>query len=128
MALIIVSAKDREDAYYKVIKLKNKEAYAEEPKRFQDFIFDYKNEFEYYENYLELNLYGISKIDNREIKFIKEFLESITRFLEENAKLENKIIEKYNLSMKKIRNYIGKLMKVLDFAEKNGDNLIGLGD
>lgn len=128
MALIIVSAKDREEAYEKVIKLKNKEAYAEEPKRFQDFIFDYKNEFEFYENYLELNLYGISKIDNREIKFIKEFLESITRFLEENAKLENKIIEKYNLSMKKIRNYIGKLMKVLDFAEKNGDDIVGLGD
>ena len=128
MALIIVSAKDREDAYYKVIKLKNKEAYAEEPKRFQDFIFDYKNEFEFYENYLELNLYGISKIDNGEIKFIKEFLESITRFLEENAKLENKIIEKYNLSMKKIRNYIGKLMKVLDYAEKNGDDIVGLGD
>lgn len=128
MALIIVSAKDREDADDKVIKLKNKEAYAEEPKRFQDFIFDYKNEFEFYENYLELNLYGISKIDNSEIKFIKEFLKSLTQFLEENAKLENKIIEKYNLSMKKIRNYIGKLMKVLDFAEKNGDNLIGLGD
>ncbi|ERT64769.1 hypothetical protein [Peptoniphilus sp. BV3AC2] len=128
MALIIVSAKDREDAHYKVIKLKNKEAYTEEPKRFQDFIFDYKNEFEFYENYLELNLYGISKIDNGEIKFIKEFLESITRFLEENAKLENKIIEKYNLSMKKIRNYIGKLMKILDFAEKNGDDIVGLGD
>lgn len=128
MALIIVSAKDREDAYEKFIKLKNKEAYVEEPKRFQDFIFDYKNEFEFYENYMELNLYGISKIDNREIKFIKEFLESLTRFLEENAKLENKIIEKYNLSMAKIRNYIGKLKKVLDFAEKNGDNLIGLGD
>ncbi len=124
----IVSAKDREDAYYKIIKLKNKEAYAEEPKRFQDFIFDYKNEFESYENYLELNLYGISKIDNGEIKFIKEFLESLTLFLEENEKLENKIIEKYNLSMKKIRNYIGKLMKVLDYAEKNGDNIIGLGD
>lgn len=128
MALIIVSAKDREDAYEKFIKLKNKEAYVEEPKRFQDFIFDYKNEFEFYENYMELNLYGISKIDNREIKFIKEFLESLTRFLEENAKLENKIIEKYNLSMAKIRNYIGKLMKVLDFAEKNRENLIGLGD
>lgn len=128
MALIIVSAKDREDAYEKFIKLKNKEAYVEEPKRFQDFIFDYKNEFESYENYLKLNPEGISKIDNGEIKFIKEFLESLTRFLEENAKLENKIIEKYNLSMKKIRNYIGKLMKVLDFAEKNGDNLIGLGD
>ena len=128
MALIIVSAKDREDAYEKVIKLKNKEAYVEEPKRFQDFIFDYKNEFESYENYLKLNPEGISKIDNGEIKFIKEFLESLTRFLEENAKLENKIIEKYNLSMKKIRNYIGKLMKVLDYAEKNGDNLIGLGD
>lgn len=128
MALIIVSAKDREDAYEKFIKLKNKEAYAEEPKRFQDFIFDYKNEFESYENYLELNPYGISKIDNGEIKFIKEFLESLTRFLEENEKLENKIIEKYNLSMKKIRNYIGKLMKILDFAEKNGDNIIGLGD
>lgn len=124
----IVSAKDREDAYYKIIKLKNKEAYAEEPKRFQDFIFDYKNEFEFYENYLELNLYGISKVDNSEIKFIKKFLESLIRFLEENEKLENKIIEKYNLSMKKIRKYICKLMKVLDYAEKNGDNLIGLGD
>ncbi|WP_308552406.1 hypothetical protein [uncultured Peptoniphilus sp.] len=128
MALIIVSAKDREDAYEKFIKLKNKEAYVEEPKRFQDFIFDYKNKFESYENYLELNPYGISKIDNGEIKFIKEFLESLTLFLEENEKLENKIIEKYNLSMKKIRNYIGKLMKVLDYAEKNGDNIIGLGD
>lgn len=128
MALIIVSGKDREDAYYKVIKLKNKEAYVEEPKRFQDFIFDYKNEFEFYENYLELNLYGISKIDNSKIKFIKEFLESLTRFLEENEKLENKIIDKYNLSFKKIRNYIGKLMKVLDFAEKNGDDIVGLGD
>ena len=30
--------------------------------------------------------------------------------------------------MKKIRNYIDKLMKVLDLAEKNGDDLIGLGD
>lgn len=30
--------------------------------------------------------------------------------------------------MTKIRKYIGKLMKVLDLAEKNGDNLIGLGD
>ena len=128
MALIIVSAKDREEAYEKVIKLKNKEAYVEEPKRFQDFIFDYKNEFESYENYLELNPYGISKIDNGEIKFIKEFLESLTRFLEGNAKLENKIIEKYNLSMTKIRNYIGKLMKALDFAEKNGDDIVGLGD
>lgn len=128
MALIIVSAKDREDAYYKFIKLKNKEAYAEEPKRFQDFIFDYKKEFEFYENYMKLNLYGISKIDNGEIKFIKEFLESLNRFLEENEKLENKIIEKYNLSMKKIRNYIDKIMKVLDFAEKNGDDIVGLGD
>ncbi len=128
MALIIVSAKDREDAYEKLIKLKNKEAYVEEPKRLQDFIFYYRNELKFYENYLKLNPYGISKIDNREIKFIKEFLESLTRFLEENENLENKIIEKYNLSMAKIRKYIGKLMKVLDYAEKNGDDIIGLGD
>ena len=128
MALIIVSAKDREDAYNKVIKLKKKEAYVVEPKGLQDFIFDYKNEFECYEVYWKLNPDGISKIDNSEIKFIKEFLESVTVFLEENEKLENKIIEKYNLSMKKIRNYIDKLMKVLDLAEKNGDDIVGLGD
>lgn len=128
MALIIVSAKDREDAYNKVIKLKKKEAYVEEPKGLQDFIFDYKNEFEFYEVYWKLNPDGISKIYNEEIKFIKIFAESLSLFLEENKKLENKIIEKYNLSMTKIRKYIGKLMKVLDLAEKNGDNLIGLGD
>lgn len=128
MALIIVSAKDREDAYNKVIKLKKKEAYVEEPKRFQDFIFDYKNEFEFYEVYWKLNSYGISKIDNEEIKFIKIFTESVNRFLEKNENLENRIIEKYNLSMKKIKNYIDKLMEVLDLAEKNGDNIVGLGD
>lgn len=128
MALIIVSAKDREDAYEKLIKLKKKEAYVEEPKRFQNFIFDYRNELKCYEIYWKLNPYGISKIDNSEIKFIKEFLESVTRFLEENEKLENRIIDKYNLSFKKIRNYIGKLMKVLDHAEKNGDDIVGLGD
>lgn len=128
MALIIVSAKDREDAYNKVIKLKKKEAYVEEPKGLQDFIFDYKNEFEFYEVYWKLNPDGISKIYNEEIKFIKIFAESLSLFLEENEKLENRIIEKYNLSFKKIRNYIDKLMKVLDLAEKNGDNLIGLGD
>ncbi len=128
MALIIVSAKDREDAYNKVIKLKKKEAYVEEPKGLQNFIFDYKNEFKFYEVYWKLNPYGISKIDNEEIKFIKIFAESVNRFLEENEKLENRIIEKYNLSMKKIRNYIDKLMKVLDLAEKNGDDIVGLGD
>lgn len=128
MALIIVSAKDREDAYNKVIKLKKKEAYVEEPKGLQDFIFDYKNEFEFYEVYWKLNPDGIFKIYNEEIKFIKIFAESLSLFLEENEKLENRIIEKYNLSFKKIRNYIDKLMKVLDLAEKNGDNLIGLGD
>lgn len=128
MALIIVSAKDREDAYNKVIKLKKKEAYVEEPKGLQDFIFDYKNEFEFYEVYWKLNPDGISKIYNEEIKFIKIFAESLSLFLEENEKLENRIIEKYNLSFKKIRNYIDKLMKVLDLAEKNGDDIVGLGD
>lgn len=128
MALIIVSAKDREDADNKVIELKKKEAYVEEPKGIQNLFFDYKNEFEFYEVYWKLNPYGISKIDNEEIKFIKIFAESVNRFLEENEKLENRIIEKYNLSMKKIRNYIDKLMKVLDLAEKNCDDIVGLGD
>lgn len=128
MALIIVSAKDREDAYNKVIKLKKKEAYVVEPKGLQDFIFDYKNEFECYEVYWKLNPDGISKIDNEEIKFIKIFTESVNRFLEENENLGNRIIEKYNLSMKKIRNYIVTLKKVLDLAEKNGDDIVGLGD
>ena len=128
MALIIVSAKDREDAYYKVDKLKNKETYVIEPKGIQNLFFDYRNELECYETYGKLNPDGISKIDNDEIKFIKIFTESVTRFLEENEKLENKIIEKYNLSFKKIKNYIIKLKKVLDHAEKNSDNIVGLGD
>lgn len=128
MALIIVSAKDRKDAYEKLIKLKNKEAYVEEPKGLQDFIFDYRNELECYETYGKLNPDGISKIDNEEIKFIKTFTGSVNRFLEENEELENKIIEKYNLSFKKIKNYIIKLKKVLDHAERNGDNIVGLGD
>lgn len=58
-----------------VIKLKKKEAYVEEPKGLQNFIFDYRNELECYETYGKLNPDGISKIDNSEIKFIKIFAE-----------------------------------------------------
>lgn len=128
MALIIVSAKDREDAYDKLIKLKKKEAYVEEPKGIQNLFFNYRSELECYETYGKLNSDGISKIDNEEIKFIKIFTESVNRFLEENENLENKIIENYNLSFKKTKNYIIKLKKVLDLAEKNCDNIVGLGD
>lgn len=128
MALVIVSAKNIKEAYEKSLYKKEKEAYIVEDNELQDFFFFYKDSFKYYEYYYKLNPDGISKIDAAEVIYVKLFAENVMKFIENNNEIEDIIIDKFNVSKTKVRKYIEKLIKLSDFAIKNCDELIGLGD
>lgn len=128
MALIIVSAKNINEANEKSINKKDKKSYIIEDKGLQDFFFEYKDSFSYYDIYYKLEPYGTSKIDNSDIVYIKEFAESVMNFIVTNTELENESIEKFNVSLSKVKRYIKKLIKLTQYAIINSDNLIGLGD
>ncbi|MCC2716916.1 hypothetical protein [Finegoldia magna] len=128
MALVIVSAKNINEANEKSINKKDKKSYIIEDKGLQDFFFEYKDSFSYYDIYYKLEPYGTSKIDNSDIVYIKEFAESVMNFIVTNTELENESIEKFNVSLSKVKRYIKKLIKLTQYAIINSDNLIGLGD
>lgn len=50
------------------------------------------------------------------------------KYIETDKYVENNIIENFNLSKSKIKNDIKKLIHLSQYAIKNNDNLIGLGD
>ena len=128
MALVIVSAKNINEANEKSINKKDKKSYIIEDEGLQDFFFEYKDSFSYYDIYYKLEPYGTSKIDNSDIVYIKEFAESVMNFIETNTELENESIEKFNVSLSKVKRYIKKLIKLTQYAVIYSDNLIGLGD
>ncbi|MBU5669291.1 hypothetical protein KQI68_05475 [Peptoniphilus sp. MSJ-1] len=128
MALVIVSAKNINEANEKSINKKDKKSYIIEDEGLQDFFFEYKDSFSYYDIYYKLEPYGTSKIDNSDIVYIKEFAESVMNFIETNTELENESIEKFNVSLSKVKRYIKKLIKLTQYAIIYSDNLIGLGD
>ena len=128
MALLIVSAKNIKEANEKSINKKDKKSYIIEDKGLQDFFFEYKDSFSHYDTYYKLEPYGTSKIDNSEIVYIKEFAESVMNFIETNKELDNESIEKFNVSLSKVKKYIKKLIKLTQYATIYSDNLIGLGD
>lgn len=128
MALVIVSAKNINEANEKSINKKDKKSYIIEDKGLQDFFFEYKDSFSYYDIYYKLEPYGTSKIDNSDIVYIKEFAESVMNFIETNTELENESIEKFNVSLSKVKRYIKKLIELTQYAIIYSDNLIGLGD
>lgn len=128
MALVIVSAKNINEANEKSINKKDKKSYIIEDNGLQDFFFEYKDSFSYYDIYYKLEPYGTSKIDNSDIVYIKEFAESVMNFIETNTELENESIEKFNVSLSKVKRYIKKLIKLTQYAIIYSDNLIGLGD
>lgn len=128
MALVIVSAKNINEANEKSINKKDKKSYIIEDEGLQDFFFEYKDSFSYYDIYYKLEPYGTSKIDNSDIVYIKKFAESVMNFIETNTELENESIEKFNVSLSKVKRYIKKLIKLTQYAIIYSDNLIGLGD
>ena len=130
--LIIVSAKNVKEAYKNIVDKGKRHIYIFEERGLQDFFFEYRNSFKYYDKYWEINPYGVSKVSNGDVFLIKEFAESVKEFVDKkissNLELENRIIERFNLSISKIRKYIQSLIKLCDHAIKNNDELYGIGD
>lgn len=99
-----------------------------EPENMGNFLYDFKDSFKNYNYYYRFEPYGETYIDNENIRTIKVFSISITRWVE-NCKIEeSKLIDKYNLSFTKIKKYAKKLTELCDFAINNGYGLLGQGD
>lgn len=130
--LIIVSAKNVEEAYKNIVDKGKRFTYIFEERGLQDFFFEYRDSFKSYEKYWKLNPYGVSKVSKEDVFLIKEFAESVNEFIDEkissNLELENRIIDRFNLSISKIRKYIKSLIKLCDHVIKNNDDLYGIGD
>ena len=108
-------------------KLNNKICVVEQ-ENMGDFLYDFKDSFENYNYYYKFEPYRETYIENENIRMIKIFSISITRWLE-NCKIEeSKLIDKYNLSFTKIKKYAKKLTELCDFAISNGYGLLGQGD
>ena len=80
-----------------------------EPENVGDFLYDFKDSFENYNYYYKFEPYRETYIDNENIRMIKIFSISITRWVE-NCKIEeSKLIDKYNLSFTKIKKYTNQI-------------------
>ncbi|MFM1524476.1 MULTISPECIES: hypothetical protein [Helcococcus] len=128
MSLVIVSAKNIQEAYEKSVHKKDKAAFIIESDGLQDFFSEYKDSFKYYEFYYKLEPYGTSKVAHSDVIYIKEFAESIMNYIVNNKDFENKSINKFNVSRSKIKKYVDKLINLYQYAIENNDHLIGLGD
>ena len=99
-----------------------------EPENMGDFLYDFKDSFETYNYYYKFEPYRETYVDNKDIRTIKVFSISITRWIEDCKIEESKLIDKYNLSFTKIKKYAKKLTELCDFAINNGYGLLGQGD
>ena len=108
--------------------LKNYEILAEE-KNMQDFFYDYRDNFSSLDTYRILDPYEDIELKRKNLEEIGIFAQSLYDFAKNlDLKEENKIIEKYNLSQRKIKTYGKKLAALARLAIDKNMTLVGLGD
>ncbi len=110
MSLVIIVAKNIEDALK--LSRKQKMNLVVERRKLGDFLYDF------------MDIY----LDTTSINYIKGFANSILKLLDNDSVDENKLIEKYNLSLRAIRDFAKNLDRVCDFAIQHNCGLVGLGD
>ena len=131
MALEIVAAKDISHAIDMVLakpRKLTKNYIAVQPDEIGDFLYDFKDSFVNYDFYYQFDPYMETYLEPGKVPAIKSFSDSIVKWISENGALENRIIEKYGLSMKKIKCFAIALDSVCDTAINNGYGLVGIGD
>ncbi|MFO3667725.1 hypothetical protein [Anaerococcus kampingiae] len=108
--------------------LKNYEILAEE-KNMQDFFYDYRDNFSSLETYWLFDPYKDIELKKEYLEDIDIFAQSLYNFAKNlDLKEENIIIEKYNLSQRKIKTYGKKLKALARLAIEKNMTLAGLGD
>ena len=95
----------------------------------QDFFYDYRNNFSFFDSYWLFDPYKDIKLKKENLEEIEIFAKSLYDFAKNlDLKEENKIIEKYNLSQRKIKTYGKKLADLARLAIEKNMTLVGLGD
>ena len=100
-----------------------------EEKNMQDFFYDYRDNFSFFDTYSLFDPYKDIELKKEKIEEIEIFAQSLYDFAKNlDLKEENKIIEKYNLSKTKIKTFGKKLADLARLALEKNMTLAGLGD
>lgn len=100
-----------------------------EEKNMQDFFYDYRDNFSFFDTYSLFDPHKDTELKRENLEDIEKFAQSLYDFAKNlNLEEENKIIEKYNLSQRKIETYGKKLASLARLAIEKNMTLAGLGD
>lgn len=111
------------------IKKSRNYKYVIEEKNMQDFFYDYRDNYSSLETYWLFDPYKDVELKKEDLEEIEIFAQSLYNFAKNlDLKEENKIIEKYNLSQRKIKSYGKKLADLASLAIEKNMTLAGLGD
>lgn len=126
--MLIIALCNNIDQIIKSKSLKNYK-YVVEEKNMQDFFYAYRHNFSSLDTYWIFDPYKDIELKRENLGEIEKFAQSLYDFAKNlDLREENKIIEKYNLSQRKIKTY-GKKLKVLArLAIEKNMTLVGLGD
>ncbi|HIQ67470.1 MAG TPA: hypothetical protein IAB74_03045 [Candidatus Faecousia excrementigallinarum] len=98
------------------------------PEKLDDFLYDFRESFQNYQTFYLFDPYGEVFLPAEAVSQIKVFSDSVVKWAEENSPAENKVIETYGISLKKIRQFGTGLGHVCEIARENGYSLVGVGD
>lgn len=100
-----------------------------EEKNMQDFLYDYRDNFSFFDTYSLFDPYKDIELKRENLEDIEKFAQSLYDFAKNlDLEAENKIIEKYNLSKRKIKTYGKNLKALARLALEKNMTLVGLGD
>ena len=100
-----------------------------EEKNMQDFFYDYRDNFSFFDTYSLFDPYKDIELKRENLEDIEKFAQSLYDFAKSlDLEAENKIIEKYNLSQRKIKTYGKNLKALARLALEKNMTLVGLGD
>ncbi|WP_311491736.1 hypothetical protein [uncultured Anaerococcus sp.] len=95
----------------------------------QNFFHDYRDNFSFFDTYSLFDPYKDIELKRENLEDIEKFAQSLYNFAKNlDLEAENKIIEKYNLSQRKIKNYSKNLKALARLAIEKNMTLAGLGD
>lgn len=101
---------------------------AEEPEGIDAFLYNCRDQFLHYGWYYQFDPYRETYLEPRRVPTIKNFSDSIGKWVADHGKEEHIVIRKYGLSFQKITSFADKLGGVCEIALENGYGLVGIGD
>ena len=130
-SLSIVAAKDIEQAIELLASRPRKavkDHLAEEPEGVGNFLYDFRAAFTNYQCYHRFDPYGETCLEMDQVPAIKDFLDSVRKWLAGHSAEETSVIQRYGVSFKKIRGFVAALIRVCNTAMEHGYGLAGIGD